>query len=990
MLYHARDFQVAGVTVSVGSDGKSWRQVAVIRNAAPPQKPEPDAALALTAEVGKTARYVRFSVRKAEGAKRVLIGEILVLAPAGAPRPEARPAVRCRTTPLHLKRTLDEALLEAGVTFLLGCYVTDVLGDEAGTPCGIVMANRAGRQAVLGKVIIDATPRATAARLAGAEFRPFPPGTKTFRRVVIGGEARKGKDLTARQLPGMRLTRTIRAKAGRRRVSVPVAVTEYTLRLPLADSSYGSLARAESAARDMTYHPDQLWASEWVFWVPPDAMKARAEVTGDWPGAEKVGLEAFRPGGVDRLYVLGGCAGVPRERAEKLLSPLGQIDLGARVGAAAAAEAKALPAPKGARLVGAPAGPAQAGEVRELLTGVRPIGKPPTIPAEARPLPVLGKYDVVVIGGGTSGAPAGIGAARGGAKTLVVEFQYALGGVGTLGAIAKYYGGYRGGFTREVDAAVGRGSWPIPRKMEWWRRALGKAGADVWFGCLGCGAVVAEGRVTGVVVATPHGRGVVLAKTVIDSTGAADIAAAAGAPTRYVDATDIAVQGTGLPPLRLNAGYTNTDFTMTDETDIVDVTHLFIYTRAKYGRSWDAGQLIDTRERRRIVGESTLTILDQVMGRTYPDTIAQSRTNYDTHGYTTDPFFLLSHPGTCRPYTPYRSLLPRGLDGLIVTGLGVGAHRDAIPFLRMQPDLQNQGYAAGAAAALAAKKNGQTRRIDVRALQRHLVEIGCVPQSVLAEEDSCPLPAERIARAVAGLAPQDTKRPPAREAAIVLAHPAEALPLLRKAWADAADGREKLTYALALAVLGDAGGLETLIAAVQEAPQWDKGWRYRGMGQFGANMSPLDRLICAIGRTRDPRAVPPILAKVRLLDAGKEFSHHRAVALALERVGDPAAAGPLAEVLAKPGMTGYAIQTIQAALERMRCGTDTSTRRDALRELYLARALYRCGDKAGVGEKILSEYARDLRGHFARHAHAVLRAGPRPLPQQPHPGGPGR
>jgi hypothetical protein len=43
-----------------------------------------------------------------------------------------------------------------------------------------------------------------------------------------------------------------------------------------------------------------------------------------------------------------------------------------------------------------------------------------------------------------------------------------------------------------------------------------------------------------------------------------------------------------------------------------------------------------------------------------------------------------------------------------------------------------------------------------------------------------------------------------------------------------------------------------------------------------------------------------------------------------------------------------------------------------LREIVLARALYRCGDHQGLGRKILEEYRHDLRGLFARHASAVL------------------
>jgi hypothetical protein len=176
-------------------------------------------------------------------------------------------------------------------------------------------------------------------------------------------------------------------------------------------------------------------------------------------------------------------------------------------------------------------------------------------------------------------------------------------------------------------------------------------------------------------------------------------------------------------------------------------------------------------------------------------------------------------------------------------------------------------------------------------------------------------------------------------------------------------------------VLGDRTGVETLVAAVEAIPALDKGWRYRGMGQFGPNMSPLDRLIYALGRTRDRRALGPILSKLELLTAEHEFSHFRAMSLALESIGNPAAAGPLVEVLSRPGIRGHASPTIDAAIERAKqweSWTATEPRSNAIRELMLGRALYRCGDKDGLGRTILEEYTKDLRGHLARHAHAVL------------------
>ncbi|MCL4194290.1 MAG: FAD-dependent oxidoreductase, partial [Thermoguttaceae bacterium] len=92
------------------------------------------------------------------------------------------------------------------------------------------------------------------------------------------------------------------------------------------------------------------------------------------------------------------------------------------------------------------------------------------------------------------------------------------------------------------------------------------------------------------------------------------------------------------------AGYTNTDYTFTDETDMVDVWHLYIHAKDKFPEAFDLGQLIDTRERRRIVGDFTLTILDQASGRRFPDTIAQAAASYDTHGDIVDPYLLLLQP----------------------------------------------------------------------------------------------------------------------------------------------------------------------------------------------------------------------------------------------------------------------------------------------------------------------------------------------------------
>jgi hypothetical protein len=974
----AQNFKVRSVTVFTSDDGRTWKEVASVEN-----KSTEDVAV-LSMPVGATTRHVKLEVKKSDDVDRILLGELEIVKPGPVERPAG--AKRPMPRPMHIKRTLDNLLLDADVPFLYSCYVTDVLRDAEGKPCGIVMANRAGRQAVVAKTIIDATGRATVARLTGAEFRPYPAGRQTFKRVVIGGEVQTGKNMTARVIdPPFRGPYPNPAETS----SGEFQVIEYTLELPMDGDTPACWAAAEQQARTMTYHAEQQFTSDVLFQVPPDPMKGQEPADGPWQGAGRIPLGAFRPADVPNLYVLGGCADVSRQQAERLLRPLALMDLGARLGRAAADEAAKRPALTGVKVPGEPAEePAATGDVGELLVGVRPIQELPAVPQDARSLPVFGQYDVVVIGGGTGGAPAGIGAARRGAKTLVVEYLHGLGGVGTMGAISKYYWGNRTGFTATVEDASP--SWVIEQRMEWWRSQLLDAGGDIWFGTIGCGAFVEDGRVQGAVVVTPQGRGVVLAHAVIDTTGNSDVAVAAGAETQYTDHTEFGMQGTGLPGRKLGTTYTNTDFTIVDETDMVDMWHVFVYAKDKYKDAFDQAKLIDTRERRRIVGEFTMTLLDQILERTYPDTIEVAFSNFDTHGYTIDPYLELEHPGKqgFRIHVPYRCLLPKGLKGILVGGLGMSAHRDAVPMTRMQPDIQNQGYAAGVAAAMAAQADVPLREIDIRALQKHLVEIGNLPESVLTDEDSLPLPPEQVAAAVEIVkqrdpeelekatkqATQEKIRERAKAAAALLAHPDQALPLLRKAYHET-DDDEKLTYAHYLAVLGDATGLPSLVAEVERAAGWDEGWNYRGMGQFGSALSRLDRLVIALGRTGDPSAIPAIVGKAQLLTAESDFSHHRAVGLALELIGHPRAAKPLAELLTQSGMTGYVHESVEEARRRdqeEQSTTGVKTRRDSLRELLLARALYRCGDYGDVGKQILTSYTKDLRGHLARHAKAVL------------------
>ncbi len=860
------------------------------------------------------------------------------------------------TTPGRVKSTLAAVLLDAGVEPMFASYVTDVLRDKGGKPCGVVVANRAGRQAIVSRVIVDATEHAWVCRRAGCESAPWSGGSVRFEQGVLQLAGDDGSATRPR-------TRTDAVKFRLRTDELDIEVH---------DLSFASLDRARQAARDRTYAEDLLRMSESLFCVPPAHIVCRKShrECADGPVRD---LGHFEPQGQECLYVLSGWADIPRTKAAELLRPAAMARIGHQIGRAAAAEARAAAPPAGVHVPGDPAAATVPGDVKEILQGARPTDAGlPTIPCEATSLPVLAEVDVLVVGGGTAGAAAGIAAARRGVRTLVVEYQEGLGGIGTVGKIGRPYHGRPVGFASEV---------PYPdfteQKIEWYRRELGKAGGMMWFGALGAGALVEGNTVKGAVVCTPDRRGVVLAKVVIDATGSGDVAVCAGADSMYgaVEQGDIALQGSGLPERKPDRSTVNTDYLLVDETDMVDVSRTLVgvHTRSEEAKAYDFGTLIQNRERRRVVGDFVMRYVDQIAGRTYPDSVVCSASDYDSHGYPSSPFFFLfphdevsrtqNHPapgGNC--YTPYRCLLPRGLEGILVAGLGISMDRDVTALMRMQRDIANQGYAVGTAAAMAVEAGTTPREIDVRALQRHLVEIGALPEEVLTHEDSFPLPAPAVRRVVAEFGEATNPQEAGRPLAVILTHRETALPLLQQAFRQAR-GKPRLLYAQVLAVFGDQSVVPTLVAELNAIEQWDARILQGRMADHAHLPTPVDALILSLGYAGDRAAIPAMLRMVELLHRqGGALSHYRAVALALERLGDPAGAEPLAELLQKPGMRGYALTGPPAI----------GNRANSIREICLARALYKCGDHEGLGRAILEEYRRDMRGLFARHACAVL------------------
>lgn len=271
--------------------------------------------------------------------------------------------------------------------------------------------------------------------------------------------------------------------------------------------------------------------------------------------------------------------------------------------------------------------------------------------------------------------------------------------------------------------------------------------------------IVVEGHIRGVVCETKAGRQAIMGDVVIDATGDADVVLGSGAPYRessYIMTTVFRLGGvdfeaadrfdhehhaeaeaihrrarqilggawamwwlkTPLPGIVwCNAPH----MTGLNGTRVEDLTHADIEGRTRiaplvefvranlpgFERCYvvDVAPQVGVRQTRLLDGEYVVTKEDIHDRRHFHDSVARGR-DY---------------------YTPYRALLPRGIDQLLVAGRHYSAEPTAQRISREIPPCMAMGEATGTAAAMALSAGVRVRDVDVRALQLQLRAQGADP-----------------------------------------------------------------------------------------------------------------------------------------------------------------------------------------------------------------------------------------------------------------------
>ena len=377
-------------------------------------------------------------------------------------------------------------------------------------------------------------------------------------------------------------------------------------------------------------------------------------------------------------------------------------------------------------------------------------------------------YDIAIAGAGVAGVAAALAAARHGKSVALLEKQCVIGGLATSGLVFIYLP-LCDGMGRQCTFGIAEELLKLSMKYspcdlptEWggpadgfigfnarnryqvifspagftiaMDAALKSAGVELWLDTLVCAANTnADGAVESIEVENLSGRGIITAKEFIDTTGTAAVARQGGAAIEtmenchspwIIEKSD----GKTIYSLEPHLGVKNFRFCTAQNTvsNALDAKTHTEYLR----RTWDeARQYYDEcyanggnrhthyplilpamsqiRKVGRIVGKATLTDGDN--GKTFDDSIG---------------LYADWRKADSVWETPYSTLVPEKLRGLLAAGRCMSTEGDAWECFRVIPSAAMTGEVAGTAAALSIDTHCDPADLNLDVLRNDLRKNG--------------------------------------------------------------------------------------------------------------------------------------------------------------------------------------------------------------------------------------------------------------------------
>jgi hypothetical protein len=374
--------------------------------------------------------------------------------------------------------------------------------------------------------------------------------------------------------------------------------------------------------------------------------------------------------------------------------------------------------------------------------------------------------EVLVAGGGFAGIAAALSAARAGAKVILLEKEFILGGLATAGLVTIYLPLCDGngrqvsfGISEELfrlsikygpeamypDAWLENGTEEERKKQRFQVRynphifamlaenLLLEAGVQILYGTSVCGVCVSSGKIDAVIIESKSGREAIRVKSVVDATGDADVCKLAGAKTElfkqknvlaawhyYLSNGELNLRMLGASDVPDKYKNSNTPkplceerFTGVDAEEIsrmVQLSHSFILDDILKHREKDPDHVPVTiptipqlRMTRRIVGLYTLD--DSECHKDFDDSIGMI-SDWRKNG----PVYQV----------PFRTLYGEDISNLITAGRCISVTDAMWDISRVIPACAVTGEAAGAAAAM----TDDFKTLRISALQEQLIKNG--------------------------------------------------------------------------------------------------------------------------------------------------------------------------------------------------------------------------------------------------------------------------
>lgn len=376
-------------------------------------------------------------------------------------------------------------------------------------------------------------------------------------------------------------------------------------------------------------------------------------------------------------------------------------------------------------------------------------------------------FEVIVCGGGFAGISAALASARMGKKTLLLERQYMLGGLGTAGLISIYLP-LCDGMGRQVSFGIAEELLRLSiqygaedRYPANWLDGIGtrtendprflvrynpqifailaeqlllENGVEILYGSYAVATDTENDRIRHVIVENKSGRTAYAVQSVVDATGDCDIAAFSGVPTKRFEQQNILAAwyyfagdngydlqqlGASDKPEEEKKKSHATKLLVTRRfggIDAKEVSEMTILSHEALLKNWE-----EKRKQDPSVWPVTMATTPQVrMTRKIVGEYEQSHEEVFTH--FDDSIGMVSNWKKRGPVyeVPFRTLYNKNMKNLIVAGRCTSVNETLWDVMRVIPCCAVTGQAAGTAAAM----TDDFSALDVKKLQKQLRKDG--------------------------------------------------------------------------------------------------------------------------------------------------------------------------------------------------------------------------------------------------------------------------